>query len=84
MAPIPNEENKYIQVHKGGSLFYPYEYDECSFHRITGSLGLCSNDNYQRLLNHTRRANSEALWPRAKDIVRKLKRIFFEEIKLRE
>ena len=38
MAPIPNEENNYIQAHEGGPLFCPYECDECSFYCITGSL----------------------------------------------
>ena len=77
MAPIPNEENNYIQAHKGGSLFCPYECDECSFHRITGSPSLCPNINHQRLLNHIRRANLDAFWPRAKGTVRELKRFFF-------
>jgi hypothetical protein len=84
LAPSPNEENNYMQAREGDSLFCPFECDECLFHRITGVPSIRSNDNHQRLLDHIRRANLDAFWSRAKDTVRELRRMFFEEIKLGE
>ena len=78
LEPIPNEENNYIQDRKGDSLFFPFECDECLFHRITGALSLRSDANHQRIFDHIRRANLYIFWPRAKYTVRELRRIFLK------
>ena len=37
IIPIPNEDRMCLEVRPGYSIYFPFECDECSFYRLTGS-----------------------------------------------
>jgi hypothetical protein len=80
--PSPNEVSYYLQARPGGSLFCPFECDNCVFFRITGEPSHSHNRQHQNLLDHIRRTHLDAFWSRAPGTIRKLTRIFHEELKV--
>ena len=52
----------YLQACPGDSIYCPFECDECSFHRITGSPSQHDNHTHKNLLEYIWRANLDAFW----------------------
>jgi hypothetical protein len=80
--PSPIEVSYYLQARPGDSLFCPFECDDCVFFRITGGPSHPHNRQHQNLLDHIRRTNLDAFWSRAPGTIRKLTRMFHEELKV--
>ena len=52
----------YLQARPGDSIYFPFDCDECSFYRITGSLSQNENHTHKHLLYYIRRANLYEFW----------------------
>ena len=74
--PSPYEEQMYLQARPGDSIYFPFECDECSFYRLTGSLSQHENCTHQNLLDHIWSANVDSFWSLTQGTLYNLTRMF--------
>ena len=70
----------YLQAHTGDSIYCPFECDECSFYRLTGSTNQHDNNTHNNFLGYIQRANLDAFWYFTQGTLYHLTRMFSEEV----
>ena len=79
-SPSPNEYRMYLQDQPGDSIYCPFECDEFSFYRITGSTSQHVNHNHKILIDYIRCANLDEFWSLTQGSLYLLTHMFSEEV----
>ena len=70
----------YLQAHPGDSIYLPFECDECSFYRLTGSPSQHDNHTHKILLDYIRRINLDAFCSHTQGTLYQLTCMFYKEV----
>jgi hypothetical protein len=81
-VPSPSEEKIYLHARPAGSIFCPFECDECLLYRLTGCPSQIDNKMHRHLLDYICRANLDAFWSRSLNTLKGLRRMFNDEIQI--
>ena len=69
----------YLQARPGDSIYLPFEFDECSFYRLPGSIIQYENHTHKMFLDYIRRTNLDVFLSRTQGTVYHLTCMFYEE-----